>query len=67
MPVEQAIVILDILLADRPREAKLQSLLKVVPPWSARESWTLLVDMFDPRAELGDRVDALKKACSTSF
>ena len=64
VPAEQAIAILDVLLADRPREARLQSLLKVVPPWSARESWALVVDTFDPPAELGDRVDALKKARS---
>ena len=64
VPVEQAIAILDVLLADRPRDARLQSLLTVVPPWSARENWTLLVDTLDPPAELGDRVNALKKARS---
>jgi hypothetical protein len=61
-PVEQAVAILDILLADDLPDAKLQSLLRIIPPWSTRDNWALLVDTFDPPAELHSRVQALKQA-----
>lgn len=59
-PVEQAIAIFDIMLAENPRDAKLQALLQVVPPSSAREDWALLVDTFDPPEGLGSRLQVLK-------
>jgi hypothetical protein len=60
LPVEQAIAIFDILLAENPRDAELQALLRVVPASSAREDWALLVDTFDPPEGLGSRLQVLK-------
>jgi len=58
--VEQAIAVFDVLLADKPRDAKLQSLLQVVPQSSTREDWALLIDTFDPPEGLGGRLQVLE-------
>jgi hypothetical protein len=60
LPVEQAIAIFDILLADKSRDAKLQALLQVLPPSSAQEDLALLVDTFDPPEGFGSRLQVLK-------
>lgn len=64
VPVEQAIEIFDVLLADGPSDTKLQSLTQMLPPWSGKGSWALVADTFELPAELGARVEALKKAWS---
>lgn len=63
-PIEQAEAIFNVLLGDMSSEAKLQSLLKVVPPWTNPDQWERLVNEFEPPAELLDRVRALKHSRS---
>lgn len=63
-PIEQTVAIFDVLLADKPRDEKLQSLLLVVPPWTGPDRWTRLVDSFEASAELRERIGAVKKEWS---
>lgn len=60
VPAHQAISILDVLLGDEPRDAKVQMLLQTGTRWIAPDQWALLVEAFDAPAELRDRVLALK-------
>lgn len=65
-PVEQALAIFDVLLADKPQDAKIESLLQVVPRWTAPEQWTKLVETLEPPLELSDRLLALKQSRAES-
>jgi hypothetical protein len=65
-PAEQAIAIFDVLLGDKPQDAKTEALLQVVPRWTAPEQWVSLAKTFDPPSELSDRLPTLKQNCIES-
>ena len=61
VPVQQAVLILDVLLSDEPANTKTSRLLQVHLSGITSEQWASLVESCDAPAELRDRVLALKQ------
>jgi hypothetical protein len=61
VPVQQAVLVLDVLLSDEPGNTKTKRLLQVHSSGITSEQWASLVESFDAPTEFRDRVLALKQ------